>query len=137
MSALRKWIPVSEAYKLLGHSSDRPLRRDISAGKYVADYEDAPTGRRRVVDLLSLPPEAQALYHRGQNQAAELQQEDLSETEVELDLYHRAPDWARKKADKYLALIKASEGLKGEKLKAFLAEWNVKHPELASSYPAL
>lgn len=139
MSALRQWIPVSEAFKLLGHSSDRPLRRDLSIGKYASDWEDSPTGRRRMVDLLSLPHEAQSRYWKSRPETAELLTADShsSDPEIEMELLDRAPAWARKKAHKYIALIRATEGMKGEALKFFLAEWNQKYPDMASSYPRL
>jgi len=54
---------------------------------------------------------------------------------LEAEIYSRAPEWARRKADKYLSVLRATEGLRGSGLKRFIAEWNMKHPEFKTSYP--
>ncbi len=60
----------------------------------------------------------------------------LSEDEIDAEFYAAAPEYARRKADKYIQIIKASEGLRGDELKEFIAvEWNRKHPNFKTSYP--
>jgi hypothetical protein len=54
---------------------------------------------------------------------------------IEAEIYSSAPVWARAKADKYLSVLRATEGLRGNALKLFIAEWNMKHPEFKTSYP--
>jgi putative transposase len=61
----------------------------------------------------------------------------LSDEEVDVEIYSSAPQWARKKADKYLLILDGCEGLKGEDLKNFVAAWNHKHPEIKTSYDSI
>jgi hypothetical protein len=58
-----------------------------------------------------------------------------TDLEIEVELYTRAPAWARKKADKYLRVLKASAGLRGDALRQFISTWNITHPEISTSYP--
>ncbi len=58
-----------------------------------------------------------------------------TEIELEAEIYSSAPVWARNKADKYIKVLRASEGLKGNALKRFISEWNIAHHELKTSYP--
>jgi len=136
MSALPQWLPVKEVAELLGHSSAAPLRRDLRLGKYSHKFEEGPTGRQYRIDLGSLPKEVQAKYWKLHLQSEALTVESPSEeVDVEMEIYHKAPAWARKKADKYLAIIRAAHGLKGDELKAFVNDWNQKHPDMTTSYP--
>lgn len=59
----------------------------------------------------------------------------LTEKDVDLEIYSAAPEFARRKADKYMQILKASAGLKGDELKDFIAEWNREHPTFTTSYP--
>lgn len=47
------------------------------------------------------------------------------------------PEWARKKAFKYLKVIEASKGLYGAKLQQFLKQWNKEYPEMKVGYSSL
>jgi hypothetical protein len=64
-----------------------------------------------------------------------LESNALTDNELEMVFYSSAPAWARKKADKYLCVLRATEGLKGRALREFISEWNHKYPELRTSYP--
>lgn len=59
----------------------------------------------------------------------------LTEKDIDLEIYSAAPEFARRKADKYMQILKASAGLKGDELKGFIAEWNREHPTFRTSYP--
>jgi len=49
------------------------------------------------------------------------------------EIYLNAPEWAKRKADKYLALIQAAGGLRGDKLKFFAKQWSRMFPQLKTS----
>ena len=52
--------------------------------------------------------------------------------------YSEAPNWAKEQAEKYLPILKASNGLKGEALKDFINKWNNENTEeLRTSYSSL
>jgi hypothetical protein len=132
-------LPVREAAELLGHSGDRALRRDLKKGKYESDFEDSPTGRRYVVNLFSLPREVQARYWQAHPEQAPMLHPEVpvEEAEAQMAELERAPEWSRRKAEKYLSLIRASEGLKGHDLKTFLENWNSQNSDLQTSYSRL
>lgn len=56
---------------------------------------------------------------------------------IEIDIYSSAPEWARKKADKYLQILKASDGMKGGELRDFVSTWNHKHRDFKTSYESV
>jgi putative transposase len=56
---------------------------------------------------------------------------------VDADIYSSSPDHARRKADKYLVVLQVTEGLYGNALRKFIAEWNEKHPDKKTSYPRI
>ena len=52
--------------------------------------------------------------------------------------YSEAPDWAKAQAEKYLPIINASKGLRGEALKDFIDKWNLEHEKwLNTSYSSV
>jgi len=60
-----------------------------------------------------------------------------NQAEIDADVYDRAPDYQRRKANKYLLVLQASEGLFGRALESFVDSWNAEHPDLSTSYPAI
>lgn len=68
-----------------------------------------------------------------------LSDEPIPDTDksLELELYSRAPEYNRRKADKYLQILKVSAGLKGSALQNFISQWNVMNPEFQTSYPRI
>lgn len=63
---------------------------------------------------------------------------DLSEIEANCIAYSNAPEFNRKKADKYLYFIKLTEVMEGLELRAFLASYKKTNPETeVPSYPRL
>ena len=55
----------------------------------------------------------------------------------ELQAYAQLPDWARRQVDKYLPLVKKTEGLSRAETEKALAQWNSENPELAMSSRSL
>jgi putative transposase len=53
------------------------------------------------------------------------------------DGFANAPEWSKKQATKYIALLEASENLKGDRLKKFIFDYNAAHPEFKTSYSSL
>lgn len=52
-------------------------------------------------------------------------------------IFFSAPEWAKKKALKYILLIKATKGLRGKELKEFIEKWNEGSKEARTSYQSL
>jgi len=99
-------------------------RRDTeewpSEGKRLVNHKEA-----EVFHINSLPEDLRGLF-------SSCCQHELG---LEAEIYSRAPEWARRKADKYLSVLRATEGLRGSALMQFIAEWNMKHPDFKASYP--
>lgn len=129
------WLTVAESRTVLS-VSERTVRRYCADGKVVSRTITKQGGETYEILLSSLPADAQARYWESRLEEAPAPElMPVSEAEVEAEIYSRAPQWAREKADKYLAVLKASEGLTGKALKAFLTAWNNKNPEMKTSYP--
>ncbi len=144
------WLTRKEVEDLLG-ISQQAVSKAIKKGKFKVIEVSGNGGRQYRIALSSLPVEAQKRYLEQnpelklialsivspevkQELIRELEPVALVEEDVEAELYARAPEWARRKADKYLMILKATEGLKGEELMSFINEWNQKHPDFKTSY---
>jgi len=57
--------------------------------------------------------------------------------EADAAAYDHAPDHSRRKADKYLTILTACDGLFGRDLIAFVDAWNREHPRMLTSYPSI
>ncbi|HNW36670.1 MAG TPA: DNA-binding protein, partial [Candidatus Ozemobacteraceae bacterium] len=57
--------------------------------------------------------------------------------ETDAAAYDHAPDHSRRKADKYLTILTACEGLFGRDLITFVEAWNREHPRMLTSYPSI
>lgn len=51
--------------------------------------------------------------------------------------YEESPDYSRRKAEKYMIILNATEGMYGSELKDWLAVWNEKNPDRQASYPMI
>ena len=141
-------IPVKET---LTDSKDDPLLSacDVSnlmrvsmrhAKRIAADFAGACKG---IVDgqvgwlvpLSALPPDAQAAY--ASQRFEPVPGEALDEKVIDSEIYARSPAWARRRADKYLTILQACEGLRGNALMEFVASWNMANPDKKTSYPRL
>lgn len=125
------WIKFQEALQLLGIQKDS-LRKACNNGLYQSK-EGKTKGKKDLLILLSsLPEHAQEKYFHQvflDNQKAS---DDPS-----LDLYNKAPYWAKKKADKYMRLLNETKGLKGQALKNYISDWNTRNHENKTSYASL
>ena len=61
----------------------------------------------------------------------------LPEVSFEMETYARLPAWARSQVDKYLPLVKLTEGMTNAQIKKALDNWNSENPELAVSARSL
>lgn len=132
------WLTVREVAGLTGLPS-RTVLYHCKSGRYDARLVKGAGGKQYQINLSSLPPETRAKYFSSKFQR-DNELLNCDETEVEAELYARAPEWARKRADKYLTLFRATEGLKGSALRNFLIQWNKEHentPDLQTSYSCL
>lgn len=127
------WITTNEAIDLLGIS-----KQAFHKARLLRKYKCRPVfdtgGIQYQVYLASLPSELQVKYWDKKNDNPEEKHEAVL---TDAEIYAAAPEFARKKADKYLALITQSKGLVGNALKAFIADWNRQNPDAKSSYARL
>lgn len=119
------WLDAEAACLLLNISKET-FRRKCKAGNYVSKMKKEGKYVHYNILLSSLPEKYQEKYHTQKSQINK---------DVDIEIYSNAPIWARNKADKYLLLFQQTKELKGKELKSFISEWNIKHPELKTSYP--
>ena len=53
----------------------------------------------------------------------------FTETRTKSDAYSDVPEWAKAQADKYLTIITACSGLRGQQLKDYINTWNNVNPD--------
>jgi hypothetical protein len=94
---------------------------------------------RLTIDITdpAIPPEARAKYYNMNNPAAVTDISAFSDVEVDALLYAKAPEYNRKRFDKYIQILTACEGLSGKQLKIFVNSWNEHNPALRTSYPRI
>lgn len=85
--------------------------------EYTVFLDELPEEARNRYLVLNTPPEIQAVVSAG-----------------DLYAYNEAPEYARRKADKYLDIMRRVGDLRGERLKSFLKTWSEEHPDRAVSY---
>lgn len=120
------WLTTNEACELLAIKKDT-LRKACSKGKFESKKEKIEGITEYFVLLSSLPEDVQAKYF----QQSHVKDENL---ELEVEIYNRAPKWAKDKANKYLAIFNKTDGLSGKELQEFIIQWNIENPDFKTSY---
>ena len=91
-------------------------------------------------------PEIQITKTQVRKEKLKLQKVKLQETKIlklltfpedELKIYNSAPEWARKKGDKYLRIIKLTRGATGKSLRDFIRYWNNQYPDIKTSFASV
>ncbi len=119
------WISIRDAMAAL-RCSRVQLHRLRERGSIIA----RPYNNTFEYRLDTLPQEAQEEYWKLCGPREENRCGDA-------EIYAAAPEYARRKADKYLQVINASGSLSGRDLKLFITAWNADHPENRTSYARL
>jgi len=127
------WLSVQEVSDLLDVSK-QAVKKNCKNVKYITKMVDGNGGKQYRIYLQSLGPEAVSKYYGSIPAAEILEDEEDLQMDVALEYYEQAPHFNRKQFDKYIAIIKASEGLAGQELKAFIKKWNNENPEMKSCY---
>ncbi|MEI8389915.1 MAG: hypothetical protein WCG23_08525 [bacterium] len=126
------WIDENQACSLLGVKLET-LRKNCTSGKYI--YEKNKSLKEKVeykILLSSLPQRLQNKYN-----LLNSVNETAFDLDVDLMLYNKAPNWAKKQADKHVVVLTNSRGLKGKELRQFVKVWNAKNPDFKTSYSGI
>jgi transposase InsO family protein len=126
---MQVWITSQEAIDAL-EISKQAFHKAREAGKFRYRTISSNGGTQYNVMLSDLPADAQSRYWSKKNIT-----DDITVKQDDADIYATAPEYARKKADKYLTIINQSAGLHGDDLKRFIAQWNAETPNDTTSYP--
>lgn len=126
------WISTKEAIDAIGISK-QAFHKARAQRKFRSRLSNDNGGIQYEVLLTDLPTDIQAAYWKQKNIARDQQSTKMTDDEI----YATAPEYARRKADKYLALIKQTEGLCGDALKTFIGRFNQANPTERTSYPRL
>lgn len=150
---MKAWFSASEIAGLPGITKSifRIKRRAASEGWKFRTRQAKGGGFE--YHISSLPPETQAALvklNAAQEQpiinitpaADEPSAQDFADCipntiETDAAAYDHAPDHSRRKADKYLTILTACDGLFGRDLIAFVDAWNREHPRMLTSYPSI
>lgn len=122
------WLDIEEVCRLTGETKET-VRRKCKSEKYTSTSERNGKFKTYSVLLSSLPKNAQEKYY-----SENVEPSELIVNTSDIDEYSLAPEWAKKQADKYLELISLTEKMTHTQINNFLKEWNLKHPDKASSY---
>lgn len=131
---IKEWIRAVEAIEIFGIKK-RTFHYKCDKGVFTSRWVNGNGGKQREVLVKSivekLPAKERVEFY--ERFGGSLQAEEIAD-KCELDVYSSAPEYSRKKADKYLSVLNASKGLKGNELRSFIEEWNCKYPEAKTSY---
>lgn len=130
------WLTARAAAQLC-NKSHVWLHECRKQGLYQWRTNNGKGGKQWEVDLRSLPADAQLKYWAEQAKPTPQPVNEIDAKEHELKLYNEAPEYNRRKADKYRALLLATEHLRGNKLRDEIERWNAHNPDLATSYRSL
>jgi putative transposase len=107
-------------------------------GQFVWREAQGRGGKQWEVQLNSLPADAQLRYHAATLSATHTETlSDDSIADIESKLYAEAPEYNRRKADKYRTLLNETENLRGSALKSYIKNWNTANPDMTTSYRSL
>ena len=115
------WLDENQACSLLGLKS-ATLRKKCRAGEFIFKIVKKSKTSEYKVLLSSLDDRYQSKFLK------------TPESDFDPNVYNDAPDWAKRQAEKYVSIIKSTEGLRGKELKAFIDEWNKVNLEFRTSY---
>ena len=122
ISVEQPWIKISDVAKILG-ISEKSVKTRCREGKL--NYKISREGciSNYYIHFNSLPECAKNKY--------------LGLTAEADSKYSEAPEWAKSQVEKYITVLKKSEGLKGEQLKNFIEAWNNQYENNKVSYPSI
>jgi putative transposase len=138
------WLSTREVADLCGISW-KQVKMYCSMGRYTTTRVPGNGGLQYRIALDSLPEQAISRYQFSHVQTLRATsvrgipeaKSEITDNELDAIIYTKAPDYNRRKADKYLAVMAACDGLKGSRLREALYIWNKQHPEQQCSYPSL
>ena len=116
------WLTVDEVCSLTGEIKET-VRRKCKRGEYFSTF--TKNGRFKIynIKLSSLPLQFQNKY--------------FNKTEINNSKYSEVNNNSKQQADKYLELIKLTEGMNHNEIKNFLLTWNQLNPDKAVCYTSL
>ena len=117
MTSNNIWLSLEDVAVLTGELQET-VRRKCKRGEYFSTF--TKNGRYKVysIKLSSLPLQFQDKY--------------LNKTENNNAIYSEVKNNSKQQADKYLELIKLTEGMNHTEVKNFLASWNILNPDKAA-----
>lgn len=130
------WLTVKEAGKLLG-ITDRAVKKNCKNKKYVTEMVHGNGGKQYRILLSSLPKKGQMNWRKEQLSVFDKEVLGVSSSSIDLtklpELYLQAPDYNRRKYDKYYPFFQSVgffEDLKLPRLnelKELIIHWNKEH----------
>ena len=116
------WLDIDDV-AVLTEELKETVRRKCKRGEYISTFTKKGKFKIYKIKLSSLPLQFQNKY--------------LNKTEIVDTKYSDADISSRQQADKYLELIKITEGMSHSQINDFLKTWNYLNPDKKSSYTRL
>jgi hypothetical protein len=127
MNKTEIWLTAKEAAGLLSITV-RDIRRKCEKRKFEVRETSGNGGKRYEILLSSLPEPAQQKYFKQfvVDEAPEITAAE--KIEIDTEAYAQLPDWQKEFVNKFLSVIKETEGLAGKQLKAYLKKYQANNP---------
>lgn len=116
------WIPLENVCSLL-NVKEKTIKDRCYKGLLVYKIVRKNKRNQYFIHFDSLPQKAQRRY--------------VGDNDSELQNYSEAPAWAKLQAEKYILILKSTQGLRGEMLRSFIETWNLENPEDKTSYTSI
>jgi hypothetical protein len=123
------WLSAREVAELEGISWNH-IKRRCKKGYYKdVKWVLGNGGKQYRILLSNLSKAGQISYRIGVTGKSNVRKNAIID-----EKYRRAPLWNKRKADKYLSILKAAGSLKGSDLQKFVVGWNKTYPKKHTSY---
>lgn len=119
------WISIGEACKLL-NLKEKTVKDKCRNAEFVYKAIQVKRKLNYYIKFTSLPIKYQNKYLN-----------KSSDTNINDAKYSEAPSWAKAQVEKYIDLIKATEGMRGSEIFDFIEDWNFCKPEYKTTYSSL
>lgn len=122
MTSNNIWLSLEDVAVLTGELQET-VRRKCKRGEYLSTFTKNGKYKIYSIKLSSLPLQFQDKYFN---------KNDISDSK-----YSEAKNYSKQQADKYLELIKLTEGMNYIEIKNFLNSWNILNPNKTVCYTSL
>jgi len=116
------WIPLENVCGLL-NVKEKTIKDRCYKGLLIYKVVRKNKRNHYFIHFDSLPQNAQKRY--------------VGDSVSDLQNYSEAPSWAKLQAEKYILILKSTQGMRGNLLRSFVETWNKDNPDNKTSYTSI